>query len=246
MDSKVVDLQNSTAYSNIGKPGSGANLGKTEFLNLLMAQMSNQDPMNPMDNEGFIQQLTQFANLEQLKNVSGQFDDLLRITSASNSANAVSLLGKEVRLNINQLKGPEAKVYYDLPENAKDVVLEVRDLKGKVIKSFGDMEAGKGLHQVEIKDLKEGEYTFNVVAKDAKGSEIKANLSVLEYVDGVNFSQAIPTILTSSGREISAAEVIEIRSSGGKSPSVSSQEQVNADLPEVVDSGADELPKIEG
>jgi len=54
----------------VGKPG-GA-LGKDEFLKLLLTQMQNQDPLNPMDNTEMIAQLAQFSALEQMQNLNEQ------------------------------------------------------------------------------------------------------------------------------------------------------------------------------
>jgi flagellar basal-body rod modification protein FlgD len=45
-------------------------MGKTEFLKLLVTQLKNQDPMNPMDNQQFIAQLATFSSLEQLISIN--------------------------------------------------------------------------------------------------------------------------------------------------------------------------------
>jgi flagellar basal-body rod modification protein FlgD len=50
----------------------GGELGKNEFLNLLVTQLSNQDPLNPMDSTESIAQLAQFSALEQMQNISTQ------------------------------------------------------------------------------------------------------------------------------------------------------------------------------
>lgn len=57
------------AVSGTGsKPGQ--EVGKTEFLKLLVTQLQNQDPMNPMDNQEFIAQLATFSSLEQLISIN--------------------------------------------------------------------------------------------------------------------------------------------------------------------------------
>lgn len=56
----------------------GGALGKDEFLSLLVAQMSNQDPLDPMNSQETIAQLAQFSALEQMQNVSEQVGELRR------------------------------------------------------------------------------------------------------------------------------------------------------------------------
>ena len=51
-------------------PGDKVNLGKDAFMKLLVAQMNNQDPLNPQSNEEFIAQLSQFTQVEQLMNLN--------------------------------------------------------------------------------------------------------------------------------------------------------------------------------
>jgi flagellar basal-body rod modification protein FlgD len=63
----------------------GGLLGKNEFLNLLVAQMSNQDPLDPMDSQSTIAQLAQFSSLEQMQNIGVQIGDLRRETGMINT-----------------------------------------------------------------------------------------------------------------------------------------------------------------
>ncbi len=58
----------------VGKPG--GELGKNEFLNLLVAQMQHQDPLDPVDNKEMIAQLAQFSALEQMQNLNTQTEKL--------------------------------------------------------------------------------------------------------------------------------------------------------------------------
>lgn len=82
--------------SNVQKAASkdSSVMGKEQFLQLLVAQLKNQDPMAPMDNTEYIGQLTQFSSMEQLMNIYEEISSLRKdIGSAS------SLIGKEVTWN---------------------------------------------------------------------------------------------------------------------------------------------------
>jgi flagellar basal-body rod modification protein FlgD len=206
-----MNVQNSTTISQARNAQASPDIGKLDFLKLLMTQLKFQDPLKPTDNEAFIQQLTAFANLEQLTNLGSKFDDLLTMTGASNAANAVSLLGNDVRVAGNEISGPEADVFYDLPESASRVQLEVRNSSGEVIRVIDNLETSRGLHKVSIKDLEDKNYSVFVVAKRSDGSEITADISISERVEGVNFSGSIPLLLMASGKEVLASEVVEIR-----------------------------------
>ena len=72
-------------------------LGKDDFLKLLITQLSNQDPTSPMENTEFISQMAQFSSLEQMTNMSSSFT---KMASFINSSEAVSTLGKTVELNV--------------------------------------------------------------------------------------------------------------------------------------------------
>ena len=72
-------------------------LGKDDFLKLLLAQLSNQDPTSPMENTQFIAQMAQFSSLEQMTNMSTEFTKLANML---NSSEAVNVIGKTVDIDV--------------------------------------------------------------------------------------------------------------------------------------------------
>ncbi len=71
------------------------NLGKDDFLKLLITQLSYQDPTAPMQDKEFIAQMAQFSSLEQMTSMSRDFAKLTAIVSGSEASQA---LGKNVEL----------------------------------------------------------------------------------------------------------------------------------------------------
>ncbi|MCQ2588887.1 MAG: flagellar hook assembly protein FlgD [Treponema sp.] len=72
-------------------------LGKDDFLKLLITQMQNQDPTEPMENTEFIAQMAQFSSLEQMTNMSTSFEKMANYITETT---ATSTLGKTVELNV--------------------------------------------------------------------------------------------------------------------------------------------------
>ncbi len=85
-----------TTPTNSSKNTTGKNeLGKDAFMTLLVAQMQNQDPLNPSTDTEFISQLAQFSSLEQMQNLN----------TTLNNQNAFGLVGKNVIVNVGSSKG---------------------------------------------------------------------------------------------------------------------------------------------
>jgi flagellar basal-body rod modification protein FlgD len=208
--------QSNAANNNPGVAGTpavnnGDKMGKNEFLKLLLTQLKAQDPLNPMDSSQFVAQLSQFSSLEALTNLGTKMDNLVTIAGASNAANSVSLLGKDIRADGDKIKGP-ATVFYDLGDSvAHTVKLEVRKLDGTVVKTIENLPLDKGLHEVSVDGIPAGDYTFRVEAKDASGGDIATQLSVSDRVKGVSFDGNVPTLIMESGNHIPASALIEIR-----------------------------------
>jgi len=71
------------------------NLGKDDFMKILITQLSHQDPTKPMEDKEFIAQMAQFSSLEQMTNMSQQFT---AVADRLNSSRAMGVLGKDVEL----------------------------------------------------------------------------------------------------------------------------------------------------
>jgi flagellar basal-body rod modification protein FlgD len=77
---------------------SRAGLDQQGFLKLLLAQLTYQDPLKPMDNKDFIAQMAQFTSLDQSRQTNDKIDTLLTIQSATQS---LGLLNKTVEISVS-------------------------------------------------------------------------------------------------------------------------------------------------
>ncbi|AZB42943.1 flagellar hook assembly protein FlgD [Bacillus sp. FJAT-42376] len=71
-------------------------LGKDDFLKILMTQLQNQDPLNPMEDKEFISQMASFSSLEQMTNMNTTMQNFMKTQSGSRILEYSSLIGKEV------------------------------------------------------------------------------------------------------------------------------------------------------
>lgn len=93
---------------NDGKPAQ-TTLGQDDFLKILITQLQHQDPTSPMEDKDFIAQMAQFSSLEQIRNMSQNFQKLSGLLASSEAA---QMLGRsvEVRDGENLVRGVVDKV----------------------------------------------------------------------------------------------------------------------------------------
>src|SRR5699024_973804 len=76
-------------------------LGKDEFLKILLTQLQNQDPLDPMDDREFVSQMTTFSSLEPLMNMSKSIDTFVENQSMPPVVQFSHMIGKEVSYHID-------------------------------------------------------------------------------------------------------------------------------------------------
>lgn len=195
MDINSINAFQSAATQQAQSQKTGKNeMGQSQFMQLLVAQMQNQDPVNPMDGSQFAAQLAQFNSVEQLINVNDglkvlqQSQDMMS-ASLSNSM-AASLTGKQVKAMSNQVHldaDGNADISYKLKNSADKVEIIIRNESGGEVRreTLEGVAGGEnswnwdGLNNNGDR-MGEGNYTVEI---NASSGDNKVNSMI--YVKGV-------------------------------------------------------------
>ncbi|MEK9197776.1 flagellar hook assembly protein FlgD [Lysinibacillus halotolerans] len=86
-----------TPTTKYSETGDNSSLGKDAFLKILITQLQNQDPTQPMDDKEFISQMAQFSSLEQMQNMTTAMEDLLMSQIQTQLMSYTTFVGKEVK-----------------------------------------------------------------------------------------------------------------------------------------------------
>lgn len=204
-------IDQTTSQTGLGLAQAGANSNSAaqglqdQFLTLLVTQLQNQDPLNPMQNAELTSQLAQISTVEGITNlkntmlaISGQID-------VSQSMNAVAMIGKgvlipgtKVKVGVDGDNGAERVVTpygVDLQGDAAKVQVRISDSNGVVVRTIelGEQETGVYTLSWDGKNdsgvaLEPGAYNVSILATDADGK--KVNSEVLSYgqVKSVGYS----------------------------------------------------------
>jgi len=171
-------------------------LGKEDFLMLLITQIQQQDPLNPQDPTEFTAQLAQFGSLEQLMTLNESILDLQTLQSQGQVVEAASFIGKDILYQgdtIQAVGGTENTLNFHLPHATSGTIVTI-SRGGQVVQTIdaGAMDAGvqqvtwngmDGLGQT----VADGTYTFEITASDTEGNSLEVTPLVQAHVQGVNF-----------------------------------------------------------
>jgi flagellar basal-body rod modification protein FlgD len=163
------------------------------FLMLLVTQLENQDPLEPMDTNEFTSQIVQFASVEQEIATNTNLEQLISLQRSNQSAAAVGYLGKRIEAdgNTTVLKDGYAEWNYGLPENADTVnLLVVDELGNQIFHSQGATDIGahrfvwNGLDD-SGNPVPDALYTLSITANGSDGNSIASTMTVVGQVDGI-------------------------------------------------------------
>lgn len=191
------------------------------FLRLLTAQVSNQDPLAPMDSSTFVTQLAQLSQVEQSVQMNAGLAQVAgRLAVQAGSASA-TLIGREVSVELSALPaGPEGRAFDIRPEGiAGPVTIEIVDAEGIPVRMIDVAEAPSGQwRRVEWDgrddrgaSVPEGDYTVTVSTGSTGGGGVPSALAATSIVRGVSLDGGISRLILDTGEEIEMGEVLGIR-----------------------------------
>lgn len=134
-------IDSATGVSSTADAASAASLGREDFLKMLIAQLENQDPLNPQESTEFTAQLAQFSSLEQEIAMRASLENISSALSKGNSGTAIDLIGQDVLAESAQfeLDALGTTLQFDLLTGTDATQIAIRDRNGNVV---ARMDAG--------------------------------------------------------------------------------------------------------
>jgi flagellar basal-body rod modification protein FlgD len=226
-------------------------LGKDDFLKLLMVQLQNQDPLNPMDHKEFSAQLAQFGSLEQLTNISSGIDKMHTGMGGEAKLQAVGMIGKTVNASGKEatlVAGEPMSMKLESSEQGRPVKVSIFGEDGKLIREMPvNAKTGSDTFSWDGKTddgiiAPEGKYTFRVAAIGADGKAKEMDPSVKGEVVGVDLEGNTPVLVikTDTGKtRITMDKIRNVANESDKSkapaPRISGQgPNLQGELPEML------------
>ena len=173
------------------------------FLQLLTTQLQNQNPLDPLDTNQFMQELVQFSSVEQQLKTNDYMEKLLATLSGQANSAVVSYLGKTVTADNStaEYSNGSAEWNFDLARGAETITVSVRDRDGTVVyeERLAGGEAGTYTFTwdgttSDGKTATNGNYTISIDARDEDGNKVDASTDFTGTVTEIDLSGDEPMV----------------------------------------------------
>jgi flagellar basal-body rod modification protein FlgD len=209
--------------------GGSKALGQEAFLKLLVAQLQNQDPLNPQENYEFVAQLAQFSSLEQSIGINDRLDALALQNQGLQNSQIVSLVGKDatVKGDIVTLNGQGSivPISFTLNAAAEESMVVIRDVSGRTVRTIPVAAKAAGTVTVQWNGQSDsgnpqpaGAYQVSVTAKNADGAPVSLTQQTTGLIESVSFDRGFPVIHLDSGVAAPVGDLLSVSPHPSPSP----------------------------
>jgi len=176
----------------------GSELGKNEFMELMVAQLNNQNPLEPQDNGEFISQLAQFSSLEEMQKVSGSVDSFATQYRSTQALQASAMVGRSVLVDTDS--APTAAD--GTLGGVVDLASSTSSLKVSVYNGSGEL-----IRTVDMGQQFAGQVNFEWDGKNSNGEQMPADVYTIKADARYNGNyEQVTTLLSSNVDSVSIAK----------------------------------------
>ncbi|MHB8231570.1 MAG: flagellar hook assembly protein FlgD [bacterium] len=191
---------NSATAAAATAKNSNSLISENTFMNLMVQELQNQNPLDPMSNTNYISELAQFNSMNQLASMNSTLQSLVSSQNQAALGNAVNLVGRTVQAAGNAFgftSGSSSSLSYSLPQNANSVSMNIYDTSGNLVynTNLGSQSSGSqsfnwdGLEN-NGSSAPSGNYTFSVGGTGLNGSPVTAATYTNATVTGLSTSNS--------------------------------------------------------
>jgi len=186
--------------------GAGSNkMDKDAFFKLMLAQLKNQDPSNPLKNHEMAAQLAQFSTLEQMTNMNTTLNEIKGAGKPAEQFQALNLIGKQVAGDSAKITRTEIdkehEFKFTLPQDVDSAEIRVVNNKNEVIRTFKFSDLKQGENKISWNgqndrglNEKAGDYRFVFEGKNSSGQSVNPKTEFTGVITGIGFSMDGPVI----------------------------------------------------
>jgi flagellar basal-body rod modification protein FlgD len=219
----TIDTQSTNGVHALGSEGAAptdAELDRDAFMQLLVAQLRNQDPTSPMDTTQMVQQLTELTSVEHLIGIENRLGSLQVAAASSANAEVAGFTGQRVTADTSYLRlgdVGEATGAFELSAPASQVDVVLYDAEGRIVRrlELGAQASGANTFRWDGQDgtgtrLDPGRYRAEVTAAGEDGGTVHVTPELSGVVEGVSYERGFPELVVGEHRVL-LGDVREIR-----------------------------------
>jgi flagellar basal-body rod modification protein FlgD len=215
VSSDLLSTMNGTTTSS---SSSSADDVQDRFMTLLIAQMKNQDPLNPMDNAEVTSQMAQLSTVTGIEKLNTTLEGLISDSQSAQTYEAANMIGHYVLTEGNTMTLSDGSAYFgvNLPDGADSGTLTIKDANGNTVREidFGTQDAGVmplswDGYSNDGSTAADGTYTFEVTATVA-GTSVTAIALAYDKVLSVSNTTSGIKLNLSTLDAIGIDDVVEV------------------------------------
>ncbi|MDR6266722.1 flagellar hook assembly protein FlgD [Roseobacter sp. N2S] len=189
------------------------------FLQLMVAQIQNQDPLEPMDSTEFISQIATLTQVEQSVNTNSQLEQLRSTLALTASMSEATLIGRTVTVPSSTIKidsvGTPVSFSYEIEGEASSATAIISDAEGNVLRTIEGLPGTAGTLNMVTWDgldtngapMPVGTYQISLAAEDGTGGY---NTYIRDTVESVSYVGGEQLLNLRNGVEANSGDIVMI------------------------------------